>query len=124
MNKKIIISPEQLEKIVYETKKEVEENIFSDMYYGLKGVWRGYGYDFYKYTNQVDNIAKSMLRRTQGLDNSVNELYQISQKVGASRMPDNLKDQLRNEINNSNTAFQQYQQSLQNLRTWSQNTIS
>ena len=124
MNKKIIISPEQLEKIVYETKKEVEENIFSDMYYGLKGVWRGYGYDFYKYTNQVDNIAKSMLRRTQGLDNSVNELYQISQKVGASRMPDNLKDQLRNEINNLNTAFQQYQQSLQNLRTWSQNTIS
>ena len=104
--------------------EEIQENALSDVYYGMKGVFRGYGYDYFKYTNQVDNIANGMIKRTAGLDNQIIKLSKISQVVGQSKIPQNLKDELRNEINNMSTAFSQYQQSLQNLKTWSQKTIS
>jgi len=124
MLRKIILSEKQFEQLVNKITEDVNENIFSDAYYGLKGVWRGYGYNFYKYTNQVDNIARTMLRKTAGLDAQANNLVEINRTVGQLNIPQQSKDELRNEVNNLLTSFQQYQQSLQNLRAWSQRTIS
>ena len=124
MSKKIILSEKQFELLISKITEDVNENIFSDAYYGMKGVWRGYGYNFYKYTNQVDNIARTMLRKTAGLDTQANNLVEINRTVGQLNIPQQSKDELRNEVNNLLTSFQQYQQSLQNLRAWSKRTIS
>ena len=46
-------------RIIQEEKIEIEEGIFdgiSNIYQGLKGVWRGEGYDFFRYLNTLKNI--------------------------------------------------------------------
>ena len=74
MSNKIIITEKQLKYIMKHLTQEIQENALSDVYYGMKGVFRGHGYDYFKYTNQVDNIANGMIKRTAGLDNQIIKL--------------------------------------------------
>lgn len=115
---KIIVTEKQLEKII-----NLDENIFGDTYQGLKGVFRGYGYDFYKYTNQVDNISKSVERHTKKVDNMVNKLVDLERKINVSKMPSQYKSELKQEINTMVQEYEKFLLSLNNLQDWSKRTL-
>jgi len=120
---KIIISEKQLENIIRLHENEVDENVFGDMYQGLRGVWRGYGYDFYKYTNQVDNISKSVERHTRKVDKMVNKLVDLERKINLSKMPPQYKSELKQEINTMVQEYEKFLLSLNNLQDWSRKTL-
>ena len=120
---KIIISEKQLENIIRLHENEVDENVFGDMYQGLRGVWRGYGYDFYKYTNQVDNISKSVERHTRKVDKMVNKLVDLERKINLSKMPQQYKSELKQEINTMVQEYEKFLLSLNNLQDWSRKTL-
>lgn len=120
---KIIVTEKQLEKIVRLHEEEVDENVFGDMYQGLRGVWRGYGYDFYKYTNQVDNISKSVERHTRKVDKMINKLVDLERKINLSKMPPQYKSELKQEINAMVQEYEKFLLSLNNLQDWSKKTL-
>lgn len=120
---KIIVTEKQLEKIVRLHEEEVDENVFGDVYQGLRGVWRGYGYDFYKYTNQVDNISKSVERHTRKVDKMINKLVDLERKINLSKMPPQYKSELKQEINAMVQEYEKFLLSLNNLQDWSKKTL-
>lgn len=120
---KIIVTEKQLEKIVRLHEEEVDENVFGDMYQGLRGVWRGYGYDFYKYTNQVDNISKSVERHTRKVDKMIDKLVDLERKINLSKMPPQYKSELKQEINAMVQEYEKFLLSLNNLQDWSKKTL-
>lgn len=120
---KIIVTEKQLEKIVRLHEEEVDENVFGDVYQGLRGVWRGYGYDFYKYTNQVDNISKSVERHTRKVDKMIDKLVDLERKINLSKMPPQYKSELKQEINAMVQEYEKFLLSLNNLQDWSKKTL-
>jgi hypothetical protein len=120
---KIIITEKQLKKITNIHEQEVGENIFGDAYQGLKGVWRGHGYDFYKYTNQVGNVSNSIERHVKRVDKMVNKLVNLENKINLSKMPNNYKNELKNEINTMVSEYEKFLLSLNNLQDWSKQTL-
>jgi hypothetical protein len=120
---KINITEKQLKKITNIHEQEVGENIFGDTYQGLKGVWRGYGYDFYKYTNQVGNVSNSIERHVKRVDKMVNKLVNLENKINLSKMPNNYKNELKNEINTMVSEYEKFLLSLNNLQDWSKQTL-
>ena len=65
MKRKIYLTESQMNLVVNRIIKEneLQEGIFdsiSNVYQGLKGFWRGEGYDFFKYLNSLKNMAKDL----------------------------------------------------------------
>jgi len=62
--KKIIITESQLEKLIDSNKtSEMEEGVFDslkDVYHGVRGIYKGYGYDYFKYSSALKNVARDI----------------------------------------------------------------
>jgi hypothetical protein len=120
MKKIIYLTEEDLYKISQRIIKEseIEEGIFdgiSNMVQGLKGVWRGEGYDFFKYLNSLKNMAKELKKLDQPNIKIMTKLTDLKNKITASKMPPEKKGQLISEIEKALEKFNQYSTHIDNI---------
>lgn len=98
-------------KIINEEKREIEEGIFdgiSDIYQGLKGVWRGEGYDFFRYLNQLKKITQDLKKLDAPNHKIMEKLKDLKNKVSNSKMPPEKKGQIIYEIDEALENFKKY----------------
>jgi hypothetical protein len=107
-----------LEKRLINEKEEVDEGLFSDVrdsYHGLKGVFKGHGYDYSKYASTL----RGLVRRLRKLDepNAVvmTELSELRAKVDSSSMPPQKKQDLLNNIDGAINNFNNYSSYIVNI---------
>lgn len=113
MKKIVKITEQDLARIVKKTieEQEMEEGLFDgvkDAYQGLKGVWRGEGYDYYKYTSSLRNIAKKLKKLDEPNHKTMIELNSLKSKVGASKMDKTKKQNLVDTIDKAIQYFNAY----------------
>ena len=113
MKKIVKITEQDLARIVKKTieEQEMEEGLFDgvkDSYQGLKGVWRGEGYDYYKYTSSLRNIAKKLKKLDEPNHKTMIELNSLKGKVGTSKMDPTKKQNLVDTIDKAIQYFNAY----------------
>ena len=117
---KIYITENQLNSVVKRlvNEEQIEEGIFdgiSNLYQGLKGVWRGEGFDFFKYLNSLKGMAKELKRLDAPNVKIMTKLTDLKNKISASTMPQEKKGQLIFEIDKALKNFKEYSEHINNL---------
>jgi len=113
MTKVIKITESDLEKIILRVieEQELEEGLFDPIvnrYQGLKGVWRGEGYDYFKYLSSLRQITKKLKKLDEPNSRVMNQLRDLKNKVSISKMPTDKKDNLSNSIDAAINHFNAY----------------
>jgi len=96
-------------KIIRES--EIEEGIFdsiSNAFQGVKGFWRGEGYDFFKYLSSLKNMARDLKKLDKPNDKIMTKLKDLKVKITSSTMPQEKKGQLVFEIDKALENFDEY----------------
>lgn len=117
---RIHITEDQLNLVVKRIIKEeeIEEGIFdgiSNIYQGLKGVWRGEGYDFFKHLNSLKGMAKELKRLDTPNLKIMTKLTELKGKISTSTMPQEKKGLLIFEIDKALKNFKEYSEHINNL---------
>lgn len=113
-------SDKDLDRIVRKviTESEVDEGMFDTIrntYQGLKGAWRGEGYDYFKYLSQLGGLAKRLRKLDEPNREIMIELKEILTKISSSKMEPTKKRKIENAINNAIGHFDQYSNYIQML---------
>lgn len=82
---------------------------------GLKGVWRGEGYDYYKNLSLLLGLAQRLQSKAKGTDYLYNQMIQLKNKVGGSKMTDDKKDKIYNAIDLITNNIDELKNSLDNV---------
>ena len=85
------------------------------MVQGLKGVWRGEGYDFFMYLNSLKGMAKDLKKLDQPNIKIMTKLTDLKNKITASKMPPEKKGQLISEIEKALEKFNAYSYHIDNI---------
>lgn len=116
-----------LEKRLINEKEEVEEGVFSgikDAYHGLKGVWRGYGYDFSKHASSLRGLVRQLRKLDEPNTDVMNELSELRAKVDASSMPPERKQELLSNIDGAINNFNTYSSYIVNIENITNNILN
>jgi hypothetical protein len=109
MGKVIRLSESDLEKIVQKVIEEQEtQEGLGDIYQGLKGFWRGEGYDYFKYLSSLRGITRKLKKLDEPNVRVMGDLYQLRTKVDTSKMPTDKKSNLLNTIDAAMDHFKSY----------------
>lgn len=113
MKKKIQLTEEELVSIVKQVIQEQENNegVFDgikNVAQGLKGVWRGEGYDYFKYLSSLQNNLKNLQRLDKPNIKIMQTLQDLKTKIASSKMRQDRKDTITNAIDNAVYYFNQY----------------
>ena len=113
MAKVIKLTEADLEKIVKRVieEQETQEGVFDPLvnaYQGLKGVWRGEGYDYFKYLSSLKGITRKLKKLDEPNVKVMGDLYQLRTKVDTSKMPTDKKSNLLNTIDAAMNHFKSY----------------
>jgi hypothetical protein len=109
MGKVIRLTESDLEKIVQKVIKEQEtQEGLGDIYQGLKGVWRGEGYDYFKYLSSLRGITRKLRKLDEPNVKVMGDLYQLRTKVDTSKMPTDKKSNLLKTIDAAMDHFKSY----------------
>jgi hypothetical protein len=114
MKKIIYLTESDLYKISKRVivEEQLKEGIFdgiSNVFQGLKGVWRGEGYEFFRYMNQLKNLVGDLKKHRTAID----KLQKLKGKVEGSKMSPDKKGEIINEINRLINAFDSYSTQLE-----------
>jgi len=120
MKKVIRLTEKDMENLVKRVvqEQEMEEGIFDpvkNVYQGLKGVWRGEGYDYYKYMSSLSNVVRDLKKADKPNLKLMNDLTKLKAQILASKMARSKRDQLEGYINDAEKYFNQYQTSLDGI---------
>jgi hypothetical protein len=77
-------------------------------YQGLKGVWRGEGYDYFKYLSSLRGITRKLKKLDEPNVKVMGDLYQLRSKVDTSKMPQDKKTNLLGAIDSAMDHFKSY----------------
>jgi hypothetical protein len=113
MGKVIRLTESDLERIVKQVieEQETQEGVFDPLvnaYQGLKGVWRGEGYDYFKYLSSLRGITRKLRKLDEPNVKVMGDLYQLRTKVDTSKMPTDKKSNLLNTIDAAMDHFKSY----------------
>jgi uncharacterized protein YukE len=100
-------------------EQETEEGILDpakNVYQGLKGVWRGEGYDYYKYMSALNNVINDLKRADKPNIKMMGDLTKLKAQILSSKMPINKRNQLEYYINEAETYFNLYQTALDGIQ--------
>jgi regulator of replication initiation timing len=120
MKKIIYLTEQDLYKITQRVieESEIEEGIFdgiSNITQGLKGVWRGEGYDFFKYLNSLKMMVKDLKKLDLPNKKIMTKLTDLKNKITTSKMPPEKRSQLISEIEKALEKFNEYSQHIDNI---------
>ena len=107
-----------LEKRLINKKEEVDEGLFSgirDAYHGLKGVWKGYGYDFSKHASSLRGLVRRLRKLDEPNVGVMTELSELRAKVDSSTMPPERKKELLDNIDGALNNFNTYSTYIANI---------
>jgi len=96
-------------------KKEEPTEGVSDMVSGLKGVWRGEGYDYFKYLNSLKRQMNSLQKLDKPNQKIMNELSSLKNKITSSKMPPQKRDNLIRTIDSAIGHFNSYTNLVQQI---------
>jgi len=111
MNKKLIISEEEKNRIL-ELHSEPKEGILDpvkNVYQGLKGVWRGEGYSYFKHLSELGNIVKQLKNLDKPNQSIMTKLDLLKNEILSSKMPQDKKDRLKTHIEQAISHFRTYE---------------
>lgn len=97
------------------TKKEEPTEGVSDMVSGLKGVWRGEGYDYFRYLNNLKRQMNSLQKLDKPNQKIMNELSSLKNKILSSNMPTQKRDNLIRAIDSAIGHFNSYTNLVQQI---------
>jgi hypothetical protein len=109
-----------LEKRLINKKEEVDEGLFSgirDAYHGLKGVWKGYGYDFSKHASSLRGLVRRLRKLDEPNVGVMTELSELRAKVDSSTMPPERKKELLDNIDGALNNFNTYSTYIANIES-------
>ena len=98
-----------VKKVIQEN--EVEEGLFDgirDAAQGLKGVWRGAGYDYYKYFSSLKGLMKKLKKLDEPNHKTMIELESLKNKIAMSKMDNQKKTELADKIDRAVRYFEGY----------------
>ena len=103
MAKVIKLTESDLNRLVQRVieEQEMEEGIFDPIvntYQGLKGVWRGYGYDYFKYLSSLRQLTRKLKKLDEPNAKIMTQLKDLKNKVQGSKMPPDKKQNLETSI--------------------------
>lgn len=96
-------------------KKEEPTEGISDMVSGLKGVWRGEGYDYFKYLSSLKRYMNSLQKLDKPNQKIMNELSSLKNKITSSKMPQQKRDNLIRTIDSAIGHFNSYTNLVQQI---------
>ena len=106
----IIITEKQLELLINEASigSDITNLRLGNIAKGLKGVWRGEGYDYFSYLNTLKNVLKKLDKVDKPNESILNELDKIKSSLSGSKMPQSKKNNIINAIDSAKSNFLQY----------------
>jgi len=124
MGKVIRLTESDLKKIVQKVieEQETQEGI-GDVFQGLKGVWRGYGYDYYKYYSMLRTLTRKLKKLDEPNTKIMTQLTDLKGKVQASKMPPQSKFDLENAIDEAVNYFQSYSSAIDRIEQLASQTL-
>lgn len=109
-----------VKKIRYQINEETNEGIFDPIknrVAGLRGVWRGEGYDYFKYLSSL----RSQIRTLRKLDKPNEKIFQnlstLKLDIAKTKMPTDKKDKINKTIDLATSYFKSYQDALNAIET-------
>lgn len=115
--KKILITEAQLEKLIENNKSlDMEEGIFDpikNVYSGIKGLYKGYSYEFFKYSSMLKNVLRDLDRINNNIESDyLSKLNNI--KIKLSKTDFAHKDIIEKEIYEIEGIISNYEQGIKN----------
>lgn len=113
MSKIIKLTESDLNRLVQRVieEQEMEEGIFDPVvnaYQGLKGVWRGEGYDYFKYLSSLRGLTQKLKKFDKPNHKIMSELTSLKGKVMGSKMPPDKRQNLIDTIDKAIGHFNSY----------------
>lgn len=113
MSKVVKLTESDLENIVKKVIKEQEtqEGVFDpvvDTYQGIKGAFKGEGYDYFKYLSSLRGLTKKLKQADIPNKKLMNSLLDLRLKVEHSRIPFEKKNDLKSAIDSAMGHFEAY----------------
>jgi len=114
----IIITEEQLKKL-----NLTEDNLLGDITNlrvdnvakGLKGMWRGDGYEYFSYLNSMKKILSKLNKIDEPNKKVLDELDRLKMKLYKSKMNQTKKTAIVNAINSAQRHFTDYRNQVKNI---------
>lgn len=113
MAKVIRLTEKELNNIVKRVvqESEMEEGIFDPItsrIQGLKGVWRGEGYDYFRHLSLLRSITKKLKKIDEPNHKIMKELLNLKTKIQSAKMPTDKQQNLLNTIDAAVGHFNSY----------------
>lgn len=113
MSKVIRLTETELNNLVKRViqEQEMEEGIFDPLVnaaQGLKGVWRGEGYDYFKHLSSLRGLTRQLKKLDVPNAKIMTQLTDLKNKVTVSKMPTDKKQNLINTIDKAIAHFNAY----------------
>ena len=113
MAKVIKLTEADLENIVRKVieEQETQEGVFDPLVnaaQGLKGVWRGEGYDYFKYLSSLRGLTRKLKKLDAPNVKIMTQLTDLKNKVTVSKMPTDKKQNLINTLDKAIAHFNAY----------------
>lgn len=119
MGKKIKITEEQLKALIEHNVKEknLNEGIgiggdlkhlnFKNIGKGIKGMFSGEGYSYFRYLNILRSICRNMQKNSKNYTKAVKKLVELEREINASTINQQKKDFILKDIQVILTTFNQ-----------------
>lgn len=133
MKKIVKLNEEQLTSLIKKVVSEqdnIDEGIFdpiSDFTTGVKGLKRGYGYDYFTHINKLNRIINRLKKLDSPNEKVINELNSLRGRVSSLNIPKDRKDELIKNIGQTLQTWKWYADSKEtimkqieslNLKSW------
>jgi len=122
MEKVVKLTESEIQRIVNKIINEAEQNegpidYAKNIYTGLRGVWRGEGYDYFKYLNTLHTQLKTLQKLDRPNQKVILELSNLKSKIPASKMNQQKKQRIINNINQAINQFTAYQNTINRIES-------
>ena len=104
-------------KVKKEETNEGPLDAISNIGAGLKGVWRGEGYDYFKYMNTLKSMMQNLKRLDKPNQKIMNNLTTLKSKINTSKMPTDKKNNLLRAIDGAQNHFNSYTNLINQIET-------
>jgi len=129
MAKVIKLTEADLENIVRKVieEQETQEGVFDPLVnaaQGLKGVWRGEGYDYFKYLSSLRGLTRKLKKLDAPNVKIMTQLTDLKNKVTVSKMPAAKKQNLIDTIDKAIAHFNAYSNLINTIEQLSSQKLS
>jgi hypothetical protein len=114
--KTIKLTETDINRLVKKVLIEQEQNEgIGDVFSGLKGAWRGDGYDYYKYLSSLRGSIRELKRLDKPNHKIMDTLDDLVNKMSTSKMDNTKKNNIISAVNAAQSNFKNYTRILDDI---------